>query len=96
MINGVFRKSLKNRSYAGQTITDYSLKLPKLHFKREVAKLQKWADDRILAAKKAIRETKAKIRDLERQTNAETDIQAILETQKKINDLKKKERWQRP
>lgn len=84
----------KNRSPAGQTKANYSLKLPKLHFKREVAKLQKWADDRIHAIEKAIRDTKTKILDLERQANAETDMQALLETQKKISDLKKKQRRQ--
>jgi ERCC4-related helicase len=65
------------------------------YFRHETAKLQKWADDRILAAEKAIRDTKAKIRELERQANAETDMPALLELQKKIAELKKKQRRQR-
>ena len=49
-----------------------------IYFKTESVKLQKWADDRIHAAEKAIRDTKAKIREPERQANEETGMQALL------------------
>lgn len=65
------------------------------YFKTETLKLQKWADDRIHAAEKAIRDTKLKIRDLERQTNEESNMDSLLDIQKKISELKKKQRRQR-
>lgn len=65
------------------------------YFKTETLKLQKWAEDRVQAAEKAIRDTKLKIRDLERQSSEETNMDALLDIQKKISELKKKQRRQR-
>ncbi|HRK84040.1 MAG TPA: SNF2-related protein [Saprospiraceae bacterium] len=64
-------------------------------FRTETLKLQKWADDRIYAAEKAIRDTKAKIRELERLSAQETNTETLLDAQKKISELKKKQRRQR-
>lgn len=64
-------------------------------FRREVDKLQKWADDRVYTAEKAIRDTKTKIRDLERECRQEAEPKALIELQRKIGALKKKLRGQR-
>ncbi len=65
------------------------------YFKKEVDKLQKWSDDRVYAAEKAIRDTKAKIKDLERQSRQEEDPKILIELQRKIGKFKQQQRKQR-
>lgn len=60
------------------------------HYKTESEKLRRWADDRVLAARKEMHDAKDKIRDLENQIKLETDLPKILEMQTKIRDLEKK------
>lgn len=64
-------------------------------FITETAKLHKWSEDRIYAAEKNLRDTKAKIKELNRLSTTETDTETLLEIQRKIKDLKTKQRKQR-
>lgn len=64
-------------------------------FITETAKLQKWSEDRIYAAEKNLRDTKAKIKELNRLGTAETDTETLLDIQRKIKDLTAKQRKQR-
>lgn len=64
-------------------------------FITETAKLQKWSEDRIYAAEKNLRDTKAKIKELNRLSTTETDTETLLDIQRKIKDLTAKQRKQR-
>jgi superfamily II DNA/RNA helicase len=60
------------------------------YFLQEVEKLNKWADDRIYAAEQAIRDTKKKIKDLNREARKLEDTEAVLKNQKKLRNLNRK------
>ncbi len=60
------------------------------YFLQEVEKLNKWADDRIYAAEQAIRDTKKKIKELNREARKLEDTEAVLKNQKKLRNLNKK------
>ena len=60
------------------------------YFMQEVEKLNKWADDRIYAAEQAIRDTKKRIKELNREARKLDDTEAVLKNQKKLRNLNKK------
>lgn len=62
------------------------------YFLQEVEKLNKWADDKILAAEQAIRETKERIKELNRETRQTKDPEKLLELQQKLRDITRKQR----
>ncbi len=64
-------------------------------FQDERDKLEKWADDLILAAEKALRDIKARIKLLNRQARQATIIAEQHELQKQIVEQEKKQRRQR-
>ncbi len=61
----------------------------------ETDKLTKWADDRMNAVEFAIKETKQKIRELNREANKTTDTQEQLLIQSEIQELTRKQKKQR-
>lgn len=65
------------------------------YFLREVDKLSKWADDQILAAENEIKETKMKIKELNRESKKVTNPDQQLKIQKELQELNKKQRKQR-
>lgn len=65
------------------------------HFNEERDKLEKWADDLIVAAEKDLKDTKAKIKLLNRQARQATTTTEQMELQKEIAELEKKQRRQR-
>ncbi|MEM7659332.1 MAG: hypothetical protein AAF399_24645 [Bacteroidota bacterium] len=65
------------------------------YFLHETTKLNKWADDRVLAAEQELKDTKKQIKELNRQSRQEKDPSALLGIQKKLRDLQKKQRKQR-
>lgn len=65
------------------------------YFQEERERLEKWADDMILAAEKALAETKAKIKELKRQERHATTLQEQHQIQLKIRELEKLQRRQR-
>jgi len=65
------------------------------YFKAETEKLNKWADDRVNAAELAIKETKRRIKELNREALKTTDAQEQLKIQNELQDLSKKQKKQR-
>ena len=61
----------------------------------ETEKLTKWADDRMNAVELAIKETKQKIKDLNREANKTTDTREQLKIQTEIQELTRKQKKQR-
>jgi len=80
--------------HAAATISR-SLEQNTRHFQEERDKLDKWADDLIVAAEKELKDTKAKIKLLNRQARQATATTEQLELQKQIVELEKKQRRQR-
>ncbi|MCL1051880.1 SNF2-related protein [Shewanella abyssi] len=65
------------------------------YFQDEREKLEKWADDKILAAEQDLIDTKSQIRSLKRETRHAISVEEQQTFQKKIRDLEKKQRRQR-
>ena len=65
------------------------------YFLKEAEKLNKWADDRIFAAEQAIRDTKDHVKELNRLSRDVTDTDKLLEIQRKLREVNKKQRRQR-
>ena len=72
-----------------------SLESSNRHFLDERDKLEKWADDLIVAAEKDLKDTKAKIKLLNRQARQATTTTEQIDLQKQIAELEKKQRRQR-
>ena len=60
------------------------------YLKFETEKLTKWAEDRMNAAELAIKETKAKIKELNREAQKTVDPTAQLKIQEQLQNLQKK------
>lgn len=65
------------------------------YLKIETEKLTKWAEDRINAAELAIKETKLRIKELNRESNKTVDPVAQLKIQEQLQELSKKQKKQR-
>ncbi|MCV4754263.1 hypothetical protein OFC37_32880, partial [Escherichia coli] len=66
-----------------------------LHFREEREKLEKWADDMVLAAEKELRDTKERIKALTRQARLATTTEEQHALQNQIRKLEKQKRRQR-
>ena len=64
-------------------------------FQQERERLERWADDMVLAAEKELADTKAQIKTLNRQTRLAATIDEQHAFQKQIRDLEKTQRTQR-
>ncbi|CZG39589.1 DEAD/DEAH box helicase [Legionella pneumophila serogroup 1] len=64
-------------------------------FQEEREKLEKWADDKILAAEQALQDTKAKIRSIKRDSRQAISIEEQQNAQKELRNLEKLQRRQR-
>ena len=64
-------------------------------FQAEREKLEKWADDKILAAEQALQDTKARIRGLKRESRQAETVEQQHDIQKQIRDLERLQRRQR-
>lgn len=64
-------------------------------FHEEREKLEKWADDKILAAEQALQDTKAKIKALKRDTRQALSLDDQQALQKELQDCEKLQRRQR-
>lgn len=60
-------------------------------FRAEVDKLHRWADDRQTAAEAILKETKTRIKDLNRQASKAADPREIIQLQEEIQELTKKQ-----
>jgi ERCC4-related helicase len=65
------------------------------YLKLETEKLTKWADDKINAAELAIKETKAKIKELNRESQKSVEPTIILNIQEQLQELSRKQKKQR-
>jgi ERCC4-related helicase len=65
------------------------------YLKFETEKLTKWAEDRMNAAELAIKETKAKIKELNREAQKTNDPSAQLKIQEQLQDESRKQKKQR-
>ena len=72
-----------------------SLEANKQHFNEAREKLEKWADDLVLAAEKALKDTKEQIKILQRQARLATHLAEQHDIQQKIQKLEKQQRRQR-
>jgi superfamily II DNA/RNA helicase len=65
------------------------------HFAIAREKLEQWAEDKIYAAERALKDTKELIRAMRRQARNATTVEEESEAQKKIQELERKQRKQR-
>jgi ERCC4-related helicase len=84
---------------SGETYLDALLKTlserDNNYLKFETEKLTKWAEDRMNAAELAIKETKAKIKELNREAQKTVDSTAQLKIQEQLQDESRKQKKQR-
>ena len=72
-----------------------SLEQNSVHFNIAREKLEKWADDMVLASEKALRDTKEGIKALRRDARQAVTLDAQHEIQRQIQELEKRQRKQR-
>lgn len=72
-----------------------SLEANNKHFNEAREKLEKWSDDLVLAAEKALKDTKEHIKILQRQARMATNLDEQHDIQQKILKLEKQQRRQR-
>jgi hypothetical protein len=72
-----------------------SLEQNSVHFNQARDKLEKWADDMVLSAEKALQDTKEQIKGLRRQTRQAATLEEQHEIQQKIQKLERQQRRQR-
>lgn len=84
---------------SGETYLDALLKTlserDSNYLKFETEKLTKWAEDRMNAAELAIKETKAKIKELNREAQKTVDPKSQLKIQEQLQDESRKQKKQR-
>jgi hypothetical protein len=78
-----------------QATISQSLEANNKHFNEAREKLEKWADDLVLAAEKALKDTKEQIKILQRQARLATHLDEQHDIQQKIQKLEKQQRRQR-
>ncbi|MCZ7607819.1 MAG: DEAD/DEAH box helicase [Planctomycetota bacterium] len=79
----------------GQATISRSLEQNSKHFHEAREKLERWADDMVLAAEKALLDTKEQIKVLRRQARQAVTLQEQHEIQEKIQKLERQQRRQR-
>ena len=72
-----------------------SLEQNSVHFNQAREKLEKWADDMVISAEKALADTKEQIKALRRQARLAITLDEQHEIQQKIQKLEKQQRRQR-
>ncbi len=72
-----------------------SLEQNSVHFNKAREKLEKWADDMVLSAEKALLDTKEQIKALRRQSRQAVTLEEQHETLEKIQKLERQQRRQR-
>jgi hypothetical protein len=78
-----------------QATVSRSLEQNSVHFNEAREKLEKWADDMVLSAEKALQDTKEQINALRRQARQATTLEEQHEIQEKIQKLERQQRRQR-
>ena len=88
------RLTAESERHAKATISQ-SLEANNEHFNEAREKLEKWADDLVLAAEKALKDTKEQIKLLQRQARLATNLDEQHDIQQRIQKLEKQQRRQR-
>ena len=88
------RLAAEAERYAKATISR-SLEQNSVHFAQARDKLEKWADDMVLSAEKALLDTKEQIKALRRQARQAATLEEQHEIQEKIKKLERQQRRQR-
>lgn len=88
------RLGAEAQRHAKATISQ-SLETNSQHFNEAREKLEKWADDMVLAAEKALKDTKEQIKIMQRQARLVTNLDEHHDIQQKIQKLEKQQRRQR-
>ena len=88
------RLQSESERYTKATISQ-SLEENNKHFNEAREKLEKWADDLVLAAERALKDTKEQIKLAQRQARVATTLDEQHEIQQKIQKLEKLQRKQR-
>ena len=78
-----------------QATVSRSLEQNSVHFNQAREKLEKWADDMVLSAEKALADTKEQIKALRRQARQAVTLEEQHEIQKQSQKLEKQQRRQR-
>lgn len=78
-----------------QATVSRSLERNSQHFNEAREKLEKWADDMVLSAEKALTDTKEQIKALRRQARQATTLEEQHQIQEKIQKLERQQRRQR-
>ena len=78
-----------------QAVISHALEANNRFFQAEREKLEKWADDKILAAEQALQDTKAKLRGLKRESRQAETVEQQHAIQRQIRDLERHQRRQR-
>jgi ERCC4-related helicase len=86
---------LKDAKRHVEATISQSLENNNKYFQEERERLEKWADDLILAAEKELNDTKAKIKEAKRQARLATSTEEQYEIQNKIKELERQQRRQR-
>ena len=98
--DGTFPESVQQRlaaeaeRHAKATISR-SLEQNSVHFNQAREKLEKWADDMVLSAEKALQDTKEQIKVLRRQARQASTLAEQHEIQEKIQKLERQQRRRR-
>jgi predicted nucleic acid-binding Zn-ribbon protein len=90
----VERLRAEARRHAEATIS-LSLERNSQYFNEAREKLEKWADDMVLSAEKALKDTKEQIKALQREARHATTLEEQHAIQEKIRVLEKQQRRQR-
>jgi hypothetical protein len=88
------RLAAESERHAQATISR-SLEQNSVHFNQAREKLEKWADDMVLSAEKALQDTKEQIKVLRRQARQAKTLAEQHEIQEKIQKLERQQRRQR-
>jgi hypothetical protein len=88
------RLSAETERHAKATVSR-SLEQNSAHFNQAREKLEKWADDMVLSAEKALQDTKEQIKALRRQARQAVTLEEQHEIQERIQKLEKQQRRQR-
>ncbi|MBS1816539.1 MAG: DEAD/DEAH box helicase [Acidobacteria bacterium] len=88
------RLAAESDRYSRATV-NRSLEQNSVHFNQAREKLDKWADDMVLSAEKALRDTKDQIKALRRQARQAATLQEQHEIQEKLQRLERQQRRQR-
>jgi hypothetical protein len=88
------RLNAEGKRHAKATISR-SLEQNSVHFNQAREKLEKWADDLVLAAEKELQDTKEQIKALRRQARQATTLAEQHEIQEQLQKLERQQRRQR-